>query len=116
MKKLLLAFLLFAAPASAQVVGTLTWSQTRPSDLSSYTYVLDGASPVSLGLPTNNSAPLTLTVGTHTLVLNACYTDATCSASVTYTLVVAAPGPISATGLTPVDAYTMSSGDRKSVV
>lgn len=67
--------LLGAASASAQVNGTLTWTQVRLADLTKYTLAIDGAAAIDVGLPPTNSVALALANGTHTIVLAAVYNN-----------------------------------------
>ena len=113
MKKILLALVLclFAGTVSAQTInGTLSWTHTRPADLAKYTLVVDGGAPSDLGLPPANNVTLPLAVGSHNIVLNACYTDTTCVPSNTLTLLVSTGGPLTYSNLSPVNGFSSKNG------
>lgn len=105
---LLLICLLVPATVAAQTVpGTFTWTHTRPSDLQKYTIQVDGGAVTDLGIPVANSTPLSLTVGSHTVILSACYTDTTClpaTTSVTVTLST----PLAYTNLLPTSPLSIT--------
>jgi len=112
-----LLFLMLLCPSvvfAQSVAGTLTWVQSRPADLTSYKLSTDGAAAVSIGLPATNSTPVTLTVGTHTLVLSACYADTTCAASTpAYSVTVSSGGastPLTYTLNAPADNLSLANG------
>lgn len=105
----LLLLLLASTPAFAQTVqGTVSWTMTRPGDLTGFHVKVDTQPDVDLGLPPTNSAPLALTVGTHQLTVIAIYADASQLASAPTTVTVSSgPNtPMTVTNITPVSGTT----------
>lgn len=76
------------------------WAQSAPriywehdgANLSRFEYVLDGGTPVSMGLPTPSGTTYSyelpaLTAGTHTLVIQACNSSNVCTPAAAITVV-----------------------------
>lgn len=103
--KTLLCWLALVSPAAAQVMvpGTVTWTMSRPADLTGFRLTVDGGAPVDLGLPPTNTASLSLEQGqTHTLVVSAVYQDGSVLSSVPATVTVNGPAtPLQVTDLQP---------------
>ena len=109
MLRTLILLLLTATPAFAQTVqGTVSWSMTRPADLTGFHVKVDAQPDTDLGLPPTNSAPLSLTVGTHQVTVIALYQDGSQLASAP-TIVTVSSGPntpMTVTNILPVSGTT----------
>lgn len=109
---LCVVLVLLARPSLAQpIAGTLTWEHARTLDVTSYRASVDGAPAVDLGLPTSNAASFPLAVGSHQVIVEACYgTECLPSQAFAVTVVPAGtppPGP-EITNVSPADGAKFS--------
>lgn len=104
--------LLLALGAQATPIpGTVTWTMSRPADLTGFRLTVDGGTPVDLGLPPTNTADLSLLIGTHSVVIIATYQDGDQRSSVPATVIVNGPAtPIQVTDLQPPTGTTGKNG------